>query len=151
MLLLGTQYTVSLGTLLRYPTEFWGEGPDLLVTLFGVYGGTNSDDPTFDGKKMFKYGTEITYSVLPWLAISGRIDHVVPDTRDLQTSFAVFSPKLVFRNDWHGSWRGGTLSLQYAAYALGDRVVVNGDTRLMNNPSGRPDTQMFAIFATLGW
>ena len=151
MLLFGTQYTVSLGTLLRYPTEFWGEGPDLLLTLFGVFGSTNSDDPTFDGKKMFKYGTEVTYSVLPWLALAGRIDHVVPDTRDLQTSFAVFSPKIVFRNDWKGSWRGGTLSLQYAAYAVGDRVIVNGDTRLMNNPSGRPDTQMFAIFATLGW
>jgi hypothetical protein len=151
MLLFGTQYTVSLGTLLRYPTEFWGEGPDLLVTAFGVFGSTNSDDPTFDGKKMFKYGAEVTYSVLPWLAISGRVDHVVPDTRDLQTSFAVFSPKLVFRNDWHGSWRGGTLSLQYAAYAIGGHVAFNGDTRLMNTPSGRPDTQMFAIFATLGW
>jgi hypothetical protein len=149
--LFGTQYTVSLGTLLRYPTEFWGEGPDLIVSLFGLYASTNSDDPTFDGKQMFKYGTELTYNVLPWLAVSGRFDHVVPDTRDMQQSFLVFSPKLTFRSNWLGSWRGGTLSLQYAAYALGDHVVVNGDTRLMNNPSGRPDTQMLAIAATLGW
>jgi hypothetical protein len=151
LLLLGTQYTLSLGTLLRYPTEFYGEGPDLLVSAFGVFGSTNSDDPAYDGKTMFKYGTEVTYSVLPWLAVAGRIDHVVPDARDMQQSFAVFSPKLVFRNDWLGSWRGGTLTLQYAAYVLGNHVIVNGDTRLMNNPSGRPDSQMLAIFATLSW
>ncbi|MBV9948023.1 MAG: hypothetical protein JOZ69_14305, partial [Myxococcales bacterium] len=151
LLLLGAQYTMSLGTLLRYPTEFWGEGPDLVLSLFGLYADTSSDDPTFDGKKMFKYGTEVTYSILPWLALSGRIDHVVPDARDMQQSFAVFSPKLIFRNDWQGSWRGGTLTLQYAAYVLGDHVVVNGDTRLMNNPSGRPDTQLLSIAATLGW
>jgi hypothetical protein len=151
LLLLGTQYTVSLGTLLRYPTEFWGEGPDLLVSVFGMLGSTSSDDPTFDGRKMLKYGTELTYSVLPWLAVSGRVDHVVPNTGDMQQSFVVFSPKLVFRNDWQGSWRGGTLSLQYSAYGLGSHVIVNGDTRLMNNPSGRPDTQMVAIFATLSW
>jgi hypothetical protein len=149
--LFGTQYTISLGTLLRYPTEFWGEGPDLVVSLFGMYASTNSDDPTFDGKQMFKYGTELTYNVLPWLAVSGRVDHVVPDTRDMGQSFAVFSPKLTFRNNWGGAYRGGTLSLQYAAYALGDHVIVQGDTRLMNNPSGRPDTQMLAIAATLGW
>ena len=147
----GTQYTISLGTLLRYPTEFWGEGPDLMVSVFGFFASTTSDDPTYDGKKMFKYGAELTYSVLPWLAVSGRFDHVVPDTRDMQQSFLVFSPKLIFRNNWEGTYRGGTLSVQYAGYVLGDHVVVNGDTRLMNNPSGRPDTQMLAIAATLGW
>jgi hypothetical protein len=151
MLLFGTQYTVSLGTLLRYPSEFWGEGPDLLISIFGVVGSTNSDDPAMDGTKMLKYGTEVTYSFLSWLAVSGRIDHVVPDTRDMQASFAVFSPRITFRNAWQGSWRGGTLSLQYAAYVVGDHVIIHGDTRLMNNPSGRPDTQMLAILATLGW
>jgi hypothetical protein len=149
--LFGTQYTISLGTLLRYPTEFWGEGPDLMLSVFGLFASTTSDDPTYDGKKMFKYGAEVTYSVLPWLAIAGRFDHVVPDTRDMQQSFLVFSPKLIFRNNWEGTYRGGTLSVQYAAYVLGDHVIVNGDTRLMNNPSGRPDTQMLAIAATLGW
>ena len=149
--MVGGQYTLSLGTLLRYPSEFYGEGPDLLVSVFGVFANTTSDDPTYDGKQMFKYGTEVTYSFLPWLAVAGRIDHVVPDTRDMGQSFAVFAPKLVFRNDWLGSWRGGTLTLEYAAYALGNHVIVNGDTRLMNNPSGRPDSQMFAIFATLSW
>ncbi len=151
LLLFGTQYTISLGTLLRYPTEFWGEGPDLMVSVFGLYAGTTSDDPSFDGKQMVKYGTELTYSVLPWLSLSGRFDHVIPDTKDMGQTFMVFSPKLTFRNNWQGAWRGGTLSLQYAAYVLGDHVIVNGDTRLMNNPSGRPDTQFVAIAATLAW
>ncbi len=29
----GLQYTLSLGTLFRHPREFWGDGPDILVTL----------------------------------------------------------------------------------------------------------------------
>ena len=142
LLLFGTQYTISLGTLLRYPTEFWGEEPDLMLSVFGLFTGTSSDDPTYDGRKMFKYGAEVTYSVCSrWLALSGRLDHVMPDTSDMQQSFFVFSPKLIFRNNWQGLYRGGTLSVQYAAYALGDHVIVNGDTRLMNNPSGRPTTR----------
>ncbi len=148
LLMFGTQYTVSLGTLLRYPQEFWGEGPDLLVSVFGIYGSTHSQDPAFDGRQMFKYGTELTYSILPWLALSGRFDHVIPNTSDMSQSFAVFSPRVIFRSSWQAR---ETLSLQYAAYALGDHVVVNGDTRLMNSPSGHPDTQMLALAATMWW
>lgn len=159
LVMLGTQYTVSLGTLLRYPMEFWGDGPDLLVSVFGLFASTHTDDPTpaplaralnipYDGKKMFKYGTELTYSILPWLALAGRFDHVIPDTGDLNQSFMVLSPRLVFRSGWQAR---ETLSLVYAAYLLGSQVVVNGDTRLMNNPSGHPDTQMVAIAATMWW
>jgi hypothetical protein len=148
LLMFGSQYTLSLGTLLRYPQEFWGEGPDLIVSLFGIYASTHSPDPAFDGRQMFKYGAELTYSVLPWLALSGRVDHVLPDTSNGQESFAVFSPRLIFRSGWQAR---ETLSLQYAAYALGDKVIVNGDNRLMNSPSGHPDTQMLALSATMWW
>ena len=148
LLMFGGQYTLSLGTLLRYPEEFWGEGPDLQVVLFGLYAHTNSDDPQFNGRQMFKYGAEVTYSVARWLALSGRIDHVLPNLSDQQQSFAVFSPKVVFRSDWQAH---ETLTLQYAVYAMGDRVIVNGDTRLMNNASGHPDTQLLSISGTMYW
>jgi hypothetical protein len=144
----GGQYTVSLGTLLRYPMEYWGEGPDLTVSLFGTYASTKSDDASFAGKKMVKYGTELTYSLLPFLAASGRVDHVVPDTKDGAKSFSVISPKLTFRTDWLAK---EALVLEYAGYLLGDGVVVNGDTRLLNNPSGRADKHMFAIYGLLSW
>jgi hypothetical protein len=148
LLVAGGQYSLSLGTLLRYPQEFWGEGPDIQVVLFGLFVRTNSQDAQFDGKEMFKYGAELTYSVLPWLALSGRVDHVMPDLRDQQQSFAVFSPKIVFRSDWQAH---ETLTLQYAAYSMGDHVIVNGDTRLMNNASGHPDTQLLSISGTMYW
>jgi hypothetical protein len=148
ILFVGGQYTVSLGTLLRYPMEYWGEGPDLTVSLFGTYGSTKSDDPAFSGKKMVKYGTELTYSLLPFLAASGRVDHVVPDTKDGAKSFSVISPKLTLRTDWLAR---EAVVLEYAGYLLNDGVVVNGDTRLLNNPSGRADKHMVAIYGLLSW
>src|SRR5690606_6629938 len=78
LFLTGLEYTVSLGTLLRYPGDFWGEGPDLLLSLFGAYGRITADDPARDGEEKLKLGAEGVYSVLPWLAMSGRVDRAIP-------------------------------------------------------------------------
>jgi len=78
LLLAGAEYQVSLGELLRYPDEFWGEGPDLKLSVFGMVAHVTSDDPARDGQDSYKLGVEGTYSFLPWLAASGRIDHSVP-------------------------------------------------------------------------
>jgi hypothetical protein len=147
VLFVGGQYMVSLGTLLRYPMEFWGEGPDLFVNVFGIYGQASSPVAEFDGQTMAKYGAELTYSCLPWLALSGRFDHVTPNLDDSTTSFAVFSPKLVFRTDWQAR---EALTVQYAHYFLGSNVRVRGDNQL-STPSGRPDRDLLAIYATLSW
>jgi hypothetical protein len=146
--LTGGQYTLSLGTLLRHPIEFWGDAPDLIVSVFGIYGHVTSSAALFDDKHMVKYGTELTYSFLPWLAASGRFDHVIPDTTNGSRSFAVLSPKLIFRTDWKTR---ESLTLQYAGYLLGSEVVVRGDNRLLNTPSGEPDHHMLSLFATMWW
>jgi len=86
---LGSEYSISLGKLTRYPEEFWGEGTDLLVSVFGLYNQVKSDDPAKDGLRSYKLGTELTYAALPWLAVSGRFDRLVPDTRDTRRSFAI--------------------------------------------------------------
>lgn len=78
LLLAGAEYQVSLGELLRYPDEFWGEGPDLKLSVFGMFAHVKSDDPARDGQDSYKFGVEGTYSFLPWLAASGRADHSVP-------------------------------------------------------------------------
>jgi hypothetical protein len=148
LVLVGGQYTLSLGTLLRYPQEFWGIGPDLYVSVFGIYGVVTSPVEEFDGQNMYKYGGELTYSMFSWLAASGRFDHVMTDTDDPTRSFAVFSPKLVFRSDWKTR---EALTLQYATYFLGSNVRVEGDNRLMNNPSGRPDKHLLALYGTIWW
>ncbi len=78
LLLAGGQYQVSLGELLRYPDEYWGEGPDLKLSIFGMFAHITSDDPARDGEDKYKFGLEGTYTFLPWLAFGARVDHAVP-------------------------------------------------------------------------
>ncbi|HEY4186731.1 MAG TPA: hypothetical protein VGP07_16760 [Polyangia bacterium] len=39
------QYTLSFGALARYPAAFWGQGPDLAVTVFGMFSMVDSPAP----------------------------------------------------------------------------------------------------------
>jgi hypothetical protein len=155
------QYTVSLGTLLRYPEEFWGEAPDLTVSVFGIYGHSVSGEPVPIGRvgfsekvdtkgtaDMLKAGVETLYSVAPWLAFGDRIDFVSPDMRDKTKSYGILTQKIVIRSDWTAR---ETLVLQYSGWLLGDNVKVNGDNRLMNYTSAKPDQHMLAIYGTMWW
>src|SRR5690606_28078168 len=85
--LAGFQYSLSLGTLLRYPHEFWGDGPDLILAFFGLYGNVQSDAAAFDDKNMFKVGTEATYRMTEWFAAELRGDLVSPDASRSARSF----------------------------------------------------------------
>jgi hypothetical protein len=144
---IGAQYSLSLGTLLRYPMEFWGDGPDLEASIFGIYGEVSDAAPAFN-TDMFKWGTEWTYSMTPWFAAAFRVDHISPDARDTERAFWVLSPKLIFRTDWKTR---EALTLQYAGYVLGDNTRVEGDTRLRNTISGNPDQHMVSAFVTMWW
>jgi len=66
---------------LRYPSDFGGDGPEFTTSVFADYASVNSQDPDFDGRKMYKFGAEATYRFLPWLAASARVDRVVPNSR----------------------------------------------------------------------
>ena len=146
--LLGGQYTLSLGRLLRYPMEFWGEGPDLTLSVFGIYGHATSEIPEFDDQDMFKVGAEGVYSFSKYVASSLRIDYVTPNADDPGRSFAVFSPKLIARSSWVTR---ESLTLQYAYYALGENVRVEGDNRLVNITSSNPDRHLVAMYGTIWW
>lgn len=151
---IGAQYTLSLGTLLRYPMEFWGDGPDILISLFGLHGSVGTEAPdyegslTYDGREMFKFGTETTYVMTKNIAASVRTDHVMPDLNDAGRSFHVISPKLTLRTDWQSR---ETLNIQYAGYVLGDNTRVEGDRRLQNTPFGKSDEHLLSVFATIWW
>lgn len=144
------QYTVSLGTLLRHPEEFWGEAPDLIVSVFGIYGHSTSAAPPngLGNKDMLKSGVETVYSVAPWLAIGDRFDWVAPTLGDSSKSYEVLTQKLIIRSDWTAR---ETLVLQYSGWLLGDNVKVNGDNRVMNYTSAKPDQHMLAIYGTMWW
>ena len=157
------QYTVSLGTLLRYPEEFWGEAPDLTLSVFGIYAHSTSAAPKPDnlilpltntanyglGKRdMMKAGVEGVYSIAPWLALGERVDWIAPDLNDSSKSFEVLTQKVIIRSDWTAR---EALVLQYSGWILGDNVHVNGDNRLMNYTSAKPDQHMLAIYGTMWW
>jgi len=146
--LVGGQYTLSLGRLLRHPMEFWGEGPDLTLSAFGIYGHADSDVREFDDQDMVKYGVEAVYSFSKYVAASARIDQVNPDLDDLSRSFGVVSPKLIIRSGWVTR---EALTLQYAHYVLGDAVRVEGDNRLVNIMSSNPDRDLVALYGTIWW
>jgi hypothetical protein len=162
--LVGGQYTVSLGTLLRYPDDFWGEGPDLQLSFFGLYGYFTSDDQStypsssrkqYDGVHKFKLGFEATYSLLEWLAASGRVDYAQPDTRDIDQSFGVLTGKAIFRTGWQTS---EALTLQYSRFINGSLVVPQGsngepkgDSRYANTTSGKYDEHVLALYGTIWW
>jgi len=157
------QYTVSLGTLLRYPEEFWGEAPDLTLSVFGIYAHSSSAPPKPDtlilpltntayyglgDKDMMKAGVEGVYSVASWLAFGERLDWVSPDLGNSSKSYEVLTQKLIIRSDWTAR---ETLVLQYSGWILGDNVHVNGDNRVMNYTSAKPDQHMLAIYGTMWW
>ena len=157
--LVGLEYHVSLGTLLRYPGEFWGEGPDLLLSLFGLYGQVKADDPARDGEKKLKFGAEGVYSVLPWLALAGRFDRSTPYLNQPDTplypnqndnTFTVLTAKAVFRSDWQAR---ETLTLQYSNYTYRSDyhlVTLNAGGQV-SSVTDEPDRHLVAIYGTLWW
>jgi hypothetical protein len=159
LLLVGGQYDISLGELLRYPEEFWGEGPDLKLSLFGMYGHITSEDPSRDGEDKYKFGAEAIYSLLPWLAASGRFDRAVPYAhqpkkpiypRQNDNSYSVLTLKAVFRSDWQAR---ETLTLQYSRYFYRSNfhlVGLNAGGQI-STQSDEPDQNVFALFGTLWW
>jgi hypothetical protein len=107
------QYTFSFGALARYPAAFWGDGPDLTATVFGMFCAVNSPsamavggmaNPMWDmSTKKLKLGADVMYTPLPWFGIGGRFDNVQPDLDakiaggGSTLNFSVFSPRMVFR------------------------------------------------------
>jgi hypothetical protein len=159
LLLVGGEYSISLGELLRYPGEFWGEGPDLRLSLFGMYAHITSDDPARDGEDKYKLGAEGTYSLLSWLALSGRVDRLVPYVsrprkplyeNQNDNSFTVLTAKAVLRSDWLAR---EALTLQYSKYFYRSEfhlVTLNSGGQV-SNVTGEPDQHLLALYGTLWW
>jgi hypothetical protein len=157
--LVGAQYEVGLGELLRYPGEFWGEGPDLRVSLFGMFAHVTSDDPARDGEDEYKFGAEGTYSVLSWLALGGRFDRAVPYANrprvplyanQNDNSFSVFTGKVVLRSDWQAR---EALVIQYShfAYRPDFHLVTLNAGGQVSSVTGAPDENLIALYGTLWW
>jgi hypothetical protein len=144
----GAQYDLSLGTLLRYPYVFKGNGPDIFLSGFAVYSHVSSLDPDYDRVSKFKYGAEATYSMLSWLSVSGRYDRVVPNSEDNYKSFAIMSPRIIFRSKWNAQ---DQVVLQYSRYFYGSEVVIKSGVPAVDDPTLSPDKNVVSLSATMWW
>jgi hypothetical protein len=110
------QWSFSFGQLFHYPQAFWGDGPDLIGTIFGMYNKVDAPmNPTYSLSKL-KYGTEWTYVPLPWLGLGGRFDVVDPNMSNSGESFSVISPRLIFRTAFVTHEQ---VMIQYSRYFYG--------------------------------
>jgi hypothetical protein len=148
MTVVGGEYNLSWGKLIRYPEEFWGEGPDLITSVFSDVANVQSADPDFDHITMYKFGTEVTYRFLPWVGISGRYDHVSPNSRDTNENFEVISPKILLKTDWNSH---ELVTLSYTRWLYGKDTHSQFPNDFTRTGQDRLDSQMFAIHFGMWW
>jgi hypothetical protein len=115
------QYSFSFGQLFHYPQAFWGDGPDLIGTIFGMFNSVTAPDNTMYTMKKLKFGTEWTYVPLPWLGLGGRFDVVEPNLNDSTQSFSVISPRIIFRTAFVTHEQ---VMIQYSRYFYGSGYSV---------------------------
>lgn len=149
----GGQYDLSIGRLVSYPMHFAADGPDVFVSAFGMATHVTSLIPLVsgvygDGVTKAKYGLEATYSLLPWLAVSARYDQVAPNVADSRYSFAVLSPRLIFRTGWTAT---DQVVLQYSHWFDGGLTTVRTGDPPMDAPLVVPDSDMISLAARIWW
>jgi hypothetical protein len=145
---LGAQYDLSLGTLLRYPAKFEGDGPDIVLSGFGMFTSVDSDDPAFDGISKVKYGAEVGYSMLSWFGPALRYDRVIPDTDDNSQTHAVITGRLIFRSDFNAQ---DQVVLQYSRFINGSGTTVKEGYPPVRDPTIEPDENMVSLSASMWW
>ncbi len=148
LLIFAGQYDLSIGKLLRYPNAFKGDGPDIVVSLFGMLTHVSSNDPAYDNVMKRKYGLEGAYALLPWLAASLRMDRVEPDNWNGTQSFTIASPRLIFRSGWQAH---DQVVLQYSHWFDGSGVVVRNGYPAVPDPSIHPDEDVISLSASMWW
>ncbi|HSC87707.1 MAG TPA: hypothetical protein VLC09_10575 [Polyangiaceae bacterium] len=145
MYVAGFEYNLSWAKLLAYPESFWGEGEDLITSVFATAGTVQSRDPDADGRSMIKFGSEITYRWLSWLGFSARYDHVVPNSKDGLETFDVISPKILLRSDWLSHEQ---VTISYTKWFYGQHTHAEFPFEM---PRDELDDQMFAIHFGMWW
>jgi hypothetical protein len=146
--ILGGQYDLSVGRLMSYPTPFYGDGPDIVVSLFGMGVNVESDDTRANDVSKAKFGAEATYSLLSWLAGSLRFDQVHPNLNETRNSFATVSPRVIFRTDWQSS---DQLVLQYSRFMHGTLTTTRTGSPPEVDPLVKPDSDVISLAASMWW
>jgi hypothetical protein len=168
------QYTFSLGAWNRAPEDWWGDGPDLVFTAFGLLsivdskappiaitgGGNVTADPgraiTWDmSTKKLKFGLDGIYTPLDWLGIGGRFDLVMPDLDNAYSrtpgnpggsslDFGVLTAKAVIRTAFVTH---ESVTLEYQHYLLGSDAFPPYPYQWVP----KADANLVSIYATMWW
>jgi hypothetical protein len=141
----GAEYTLSIGTLVRYPQAFWGEGPDLIGMVSFHHAQTTSPDPAFNDRARNKFATEWTYRFLSWFGIGARFDRVQPNSKDPEESFSVITPKLYFKSNWTSH---ELVTVQYAKWFYGAHSAAQGTDPVTHSFL---DDQMLSVSFGMWW
>jgi hypothetical protein len=146
--ILGAQYDLSLGRLVSYPVPFYGDGPDIVVSAYGMGVNVESDDDRADKTNKVKFGAEATYSLLSWLAASARFDDVMPNLNETRYSYLVVSPRVIFRTDWQAT---DQLVLQYSRFMHGSLTTTRTGAPPTVDPFVKPDNHVISLSASMWW
>lgn len=140
------QYDYSVASLMRFLRDggrFYGDGPDLTLSLFVMTTKIASLDPDFDGMRKTKFGGDLLWTPLPWLGLGFRADRVQPNSKDGDQSFTVLSPKILLRSRFLAREE---ITIQYSNYRYGANVVPVAPLQAL-----KPDQNVFGIRATMWW
>lgn len=123
--------------------KFWGEGSDLKLTLYGMLNWVKSDidykvggKAIYDGIHKLKYGADLQWAALPWLTAALRFDRLQPNSNVPEQSFAILSPRLVFKSKWVTREQ---IALSYSRYFYNQRECATGASPAYNVDAKTPD------------
>jgi hypothetical protein len=162
------QYTFSFGALSRYPEDWWGDGPDIVLTGFGILSIVDSKAPpialaqdamratTWDmSTKKLKFGLDAVYTPLYWLGFNARFDMIQPDldaaysrtpgvAGGSEKNFEVITARLLLKTQFVTH---EMVQLQYAHYFLGKGAYPSYPYQWV----AKADADMVGLFASMWW
>jgi hypothetical protein len=113
------QYVFSFAQALYAPQPFWGQGPDLVASVYGMYNSVSGATNPAANHARLKAGADLTYVPLSWLGIGARYDSVRPNLDDAEQSFSVVSPRIVLRSNFVSHEQ---VLLSYSHYFYGEKA-----------------------------
>src|SRR5262249_24838541 len=142
--------------------DFWGEGWDVNLSLFGMYSSVSSALSTQqtgsilqgDGVKKLKYGADLVVSPLKWLGFGARADFVQPTNVNSSQNFFVISPKILLYTNWVTHEE---ITLWYSHYAYQPGVLPQPPNGTVNPNAGTPtgpfppDENVVGLKGTFWW
>ena len=73
---------------------------------------------------------------------------MVPNTSDTRLSYAVLSPRVIFRSNWNAR---DQVVLQYSRFFYGQFTTVRSGYPPVDDVAIVPDTDMFSLSASMWW